>query len=73
MFRKTVLVKTVQRQRGETQAGSRKALEELRTLKVSVESWKLLATRVQAKLSQEEVDSFRDALRVYSTKAKVGK
>ena len=36
-FRKTVLLKTVQRQRGETQAGFRKALEELRTLKVSVE------------------------------------
>ncbi|KJZ70452.1 hypothetical protein HIM_10154 [Hirsutella minnesotensis 3608] len=70
-FSHTVLLKKVQRQQGDDQAGFRLALEELRGLKLSIESWKLLSQRVQAKLSQREVDTFDAALRIYSKKARV--
>ncbi|KAM4067595.1 PIF1-like helicase [Hirsutella rhossiliensis] len=44
---------------------------ELREVKLSIPSWNLLSSRVQARLTRSEVDSFRAALRVYSTKARV--
>ncbi|KJZ74108.1 hypothetical protein HIM_06354 [Hirsutella minnesotensis 3608] len=70
-FSHTVFLKKAQRQQGDGQAGFRLALEELRGLKLSIESWKLLSQRVQAKLSQREVDTFDAALRIYSKKARV--
>ncbi|KAM4060930.1 ATP-dependent DNA helicase PIF1 [Hirsutella rhossiliensis] len=59
------------RQAGDDQAQFRQALQELREVKLSIPSWNLLSSRVQARLTQSEVDSFRTALRVYSTKARV--
>jgi hypothetical protein len=71
LFDRTIFLTTVQRQAGDEQARFRQALQELREVKLSIPSWNLLSSRVQAKLTQSEVDSFRDALRVYSTKARV--
>ncbi|KAM4061960.1 PIF1-like helicase [Hirsutella rhossiliensis] len=71
LFDRTVFLTTVQRQAGDDQAQFRQALQELREVKLSIPSWNLLSSRVQARLTQSEVDSFRTALRVYSTKARV--
>ncbi|KAM4055583.1 PIF1-like helicase [Hirsutella rhossiliensis] len=70
-FDKTVFLSVVQRQCGDDQAAFRKALGELRLLQLSYESWKLLSGRVQAKLDDQEVARFADALRVYATKDRV--
>jgi hypothetical protein len=70
-FNKTVFLSVVQRQCGDDQAAFRKALGELRLLQLSHESWKLLSGRVQAKLNDQEVARFADALRVYATKDRV--
>jgi hypothetical protein len=70
-FDKSVFLKVVQRQRGDDQKAFRTALGELRLLQLSVESWKLLSGRVQAKLDDEEVARFSNALRVYATKDRV--
>ncbi|KAM4067412.1 PIF1-like helicase [Hirsutella rhossiliensis] len=59
------------RQAGDDQAQFRRALQELREVKLSIPSWNLLSSRVQSRLTQSEVDSFRAALRVYSTRARV--
>ncbi|XP_044717905.1 PIF1-like helicase domain-containing protein [Hirsutella rhossiliensis] len=48
---------------GDDQASFRKALGELRLLLLSHESWKLLSGRVQAKLDDQEVARFANALR----------
>ncbi|KAH7461808.1 hypothetical protein FOMA001_g3573 [Fusarium oxysporum f. sp. matthiolae] len=53
------------------QEAFRTALGELRLLQLSMESWKLLSTRVQAKLDDREVARFSSALRVYATKDRV--
>ncbi|KJZ70564.1 hypothetical protein HIM_10032 [Hirsutella minnesotensis 3608] len=66
-FDKTVFLKVAQRQRGDDQAAFRSALEELRLLQLSTESWKLLSSRVQAKLNDQEVAKFVNSLRVYAT------
>ncbi|KAM4062490.1 PIF1-like helicase [Hirsutella rhossiliensis] len=71
LFDRTVFLTTVQRQVGDDQAQFRQALQELREVKLSIPSWNLLSNRVQARLTQSEVDGFRTALRVYSTKARV--
>ncbi|KJZ68845.1 hypothetical protein HIM_11763 [Hirsutella minnesotensis 3608] len=71
LFDRTVFLTRVQRQAGDDQAGFRQALQELREVKLSIPSWNLLSNRVQAKLTQSEANSFRAALRVYSTKARV--
>lgn len=70
-FDKSVFLSVVQRQCGDDQAAFRKALGELRLLQLSHESWKLLSGRVQAKLDDQEVATFADALRVYATKDRV--
>ncbi|KAJ6436102.1 ATP-dependent DNA helicase PIF1 [Purpureocillium lavendulum] len=70
-FNHTVFLQKVQRQQGDDQAGFRLALEELRGLKLSIVSWKLLSQRVQAKLGLREVDAFEAALRIYGKKARV--
>jgi hypothetical protein len=71
LFDRTVFLTTVQRQTGDDQARFRQALQELREVKLSIPSWDLLSSRVQAKLTQSEVDRFKAAMRVYSTKARV--
>ncbi|XP_044717935.1 PIF1-like helicase domain-containing protein [Hirsutella rhossiliensis] len=71
LFDRTVFLTTVQRQAGDDQARFRQALQELREVKLSIPSWNLLSSRVQARLTQSEVDSFKAALRVYSTRARV--
>ncbi|KAJ3454665.1 hypothetical protein MRS44_013265 [Fusarium solani] len=71
LFDRTVFLTTVQRQAGDDQARFRQALQELREVKLSIPSWDLLSSRVQAKLTQSEVDRFKAAMRVYSTKARV--
>ncbi|KID81680.1 ATP-dependent DNA helicase PIF1 [Metarhizium guizhouense ARSEF 977] len=70
-FHKSVFLKVVQRQRGDDQKAFRTALEELRLLQLSVGSWKLLSSPVQAKLDDQEVARFANALRVYATKDRV--
>ncbi|EFY84461.1 ATP-dependent DNA helicase PIF1 [Metarhizium acridum CQMa 102] len=70
-FDKSAFLKVVQRQRGDEQKAFRTALGELRLLQLSVESWKLLSGRVQAKLDDQEVARFANALRVYTTKDRV--
>ncbi|KHO10893.1 Sec1 family protein [Metarhizium robertsii ARSEF 23] len=70
-FDKSVFLKVVQRQRGDELEAFRTALGELRLLQLSVESWKLLSSRVQAKLDDQEVARFANALRVYTTKDRV--
>ncbi|XP_044714726.1 PIF1-like helicase domain-containing protein [Hirsutella rhossiliensis] len=70
-FDKTVFLKVAQRQRGDDQGAFRSALEELRLLQLSMESWKLLSSRVQAKLDDQEVARFVNSLRVYATKDRV--
>ncbi|KAM4061451.1 PIF1-like helicase [Hirsutella rhossiliensis] len=69
--KETVFLSVVQRQCGDDQASFRKALGELRPLLLSHESWKLLSGRVQAKLDDQEVARFANALRVYATKDRV--
>ncbi|KID81673.1 ATP-dependent DNA helicase PIF1 [Metarhizium guizhouense ARSEF 977] len=68
---KSVFLKVVQRQRGDAQKAFRTALGELRLLQLSVESWKLLSTRVEAKLDDQEVARLTNALRTYATKDRV--
>jgi hypothetical protein len=70
-FNQTVELKQIQRQAGDDQAPFRQALQDLRAVKLSVSSWQLLCTRIQTKLSRAEIDSFRDALRVYTTHERV--
>ncbi|KAM4058363.1 PIF1-like helicase [Hirsutella rhossiliensis] len=70
-FDKTVFLNVVQRQRGDDQEAFRTALGELRLHQRSRESWKLLSSRVQAKLDDREVAKFDNALRVYATKDRV--
>ena len=49
----------------------KETLEHLRVGKCTVEDWILLSTRLQATLPAAEVESFKDALRIYSTKSEV--
>ncbi|KFG81452.1 ATP-dependent DNA helicase PIF1 [Metarhizium anisopliae] len=49
----------------------RRALEELRVYQVSQQSWQLLNTRVQNELTHNEVESFKDALRLYFRREEV--
>jgi len=51
----------------------RTALVELRSDSVSDLTWKLLLTRCKQGLSADEVVGFDDAIRLYGTRAAVGK
>ena len=51
----------------------RTALAELRSDSVSDSTWKLLLTRCKQGLSTNEVTGFDDAIRLYGTRAAVGK
>ena len=70
-FSRSVFLKKVQRQQGDDQAAFRRALEEVRLLRLSRKSWELLCTRLQSKMTSQEVGSFHSALRIYSTKEQV--
>jgi ATP-dependent DNA helicase PIF1 len=59
------------RQRGPEEEGFRETLEHLRVGKCDIEDWARLSTRLQATLPAAEVESFKDALRIYSTRLEV--
>src|SRR5271170_6682028 len=65
----------VMRQGGDDAESSafRTALAELRSDSVSDSTWKLLLTRCKQGLSTNEVTGFDDAIRLYGTRAAVGK
>lgn len=70
-FNETVILQQIVRQKGDGQAAFRDALNSLRHGRPSVEHWRLLCSRVQAQLSIEEVASFDDAVRIYTTNQQV--
>jgi len=51
----------------------RTALTELRSNSVSNSTWKLLLTRYKQGLSTDKVISFNNTIRLYSTRAAIGK
>jgi hypothetical protein len=72
-FDRTLQLTQLMRQQGEDPIAIqfREALTNLRMNALRQEDWRLLCTRVANVLSLEEVDSFRDALRVYYTNEEV--
>ena len=72
-FDRTLQLTQLMRQQGEDPIAIqfREALTNLRVNALRQEDWRLLCTRVANVLSLEEVDSFRDALRVYYTNEEV--
>ena len=70
LFSQTITLSVVKRQQGEdaVSRGFRQALDNLRINKATMRDWQLLTTRVQAKLSPEEVTLFEDAIRIYALK-----
>ena len=73
MFNKTVRLVQVMRQEGEGEVSTRFriALSELRSSRLSPQSWQLLSSRVMNGLSPDEVATFDSALRLYYTKEEV--
>lgn len=71
-FTLSIELKAVVRQRGEAQAGFREALDGLRNSNPTVDHWPLLSTRIQAALPLAEVETFKDALRIFPTNGAVG-
>ncbi|KAG5930874.1 hypothetical protein E4U60_006721 [Claviceps pazoutovae] len=57
--------------RRDSQAVFRQALQGLRIGRPSVADWHLLTTRVRGSLAHAEAESFRDAVHIYPTKARV--
>ena len=72
-FDRTVCLQQVMRQQGEDDISVkfRAALGELRSAKLSSESWGLLCTRIANQLSPDDFLAFDDALRLYYTTAEV--
>lgn len=72
-FDRTIRLTQVMRQQGEDETAIRfrTALSELRASRLSQSSWELLCTRVQNRLSPDEVASFQSALRLYFTNDEV--
>jgi hypothetical protein len=68
-----VFLTTIQRQAGDTEAPFRQALAELRELRVSEPSWRVLSSRCAVNLSIAELDTFSDAPAVYFKKLQVNK
>lgn len=68
-FDRTIRLAQVMRQHGNDAASNmfRRALSELRVSHLTVDSWKLLCTRVTNELSPNEVATFDTALRLYFT------
>ncbi|KAG6238494.1 hypothetical protein E4U24_007136, partial [Claviceps purpurea] len=66
-FLTTVELSQVVRQQRDSQAAFRQALQGLRI----VADWQLLTTRVRASLTHADAESFRDAVHIYPTKARV--
>lgn len=69
-YNRTITLDVVNRQQGDDAKSQsfRRALDNLRVNKVTTRDWALLVTRVQAKLTAEEVSSFDDAIRTYALK-----
>ncbi|KAG5974255.1 hypothetical protein E4U58_003401 [Claviceps cyperi] len=61
----------VVRQQGDSQAAFRQALQGLRIGRPSVADCQLLTTRVRGSLTHAEAESFRDAVHIYPTTARV--
>ncbi|KAF5578398.1 ATP-dependent DNA helicase PIF1 [Fusarium pseudoanthophilum] len=70
-FDKTVELKQIVRQQGDEQAPFRDALQGLRRGRPTVQHWRLLSSRVKSKLTEEEVATFDDALRIFPTNLQV--
>jgi ATP-dependent DNA helicase PIF1 len=72
---RTAVLDQVMRQGGDDAESSafRTALAELRSDSVSDSTWKLLLTRCKQGLSTDEVAGFDNAIRLYGTRAAVGK
>jgi ATP-dependent DNA helicase PIF1 len=70
LFDQTIALSVVKRQQGDDAESRRfrQALDNLRVNKVTLRDWELLSTRVQAKLSPDEVQLFEDAIRIYAKK-----
>jgi hypothetical protein len=70
LFDRTITLDVIKRQQGDDaeSRGFRQALDNLRVNKVTMGNWQLLSTRVQAKLTYEEIRSFDDAIRIYAHK-----
>lgn len=68
-FDRTIRLAQVIRQQGEDEISNRfrLALSKLRVSQLTVDSWKLLCTRVTNQLSPDEVSTFSTALRLYFT------
>jgi ATP-dependent exoDNAse (exonuclease V) alpha subunit len=73
MFDKTITLKQVMRQQGESeqQVQFRALLGRLRDYACTKDDYILLSSRVQQKLSVEEVAKFQNSVRLYATKKKV--
>lgn len=70
-FSKSIELTQIVRQSGEDQKAFREALDGLRNNNPTIAHWRTLSSRVQTVLSQEEVRSFDDAVRVYAKNAQV--
>lgn len=70
---RTVRLSQLMRQDGDDEETLqfRRALEELRVYQVSRRSWQILNTRVQNELTITEIESFKDALRLYFRREEV--
>ncbi|KAJ3459135.1 hypothetical protein MRS44_015208 [Fusarium solani] len=70
-FDSTVQLQQVVRQQGSDQAPFRNALQGLRSGKPIPDHWQLLCSRVQSKLTDDEIATFHDAVRIYPTNQQV--
>ncbi|KAF5711868.1 ATP-dependent DNA helicase PIF1 [Fusarium mundagurra] len=70
-FEQSVELKQVVRQQGDDQAAFRDALQGLRSRRPTAEHWRLLSSRVQSKLTEDEIATFDNAVRIYPTNAQV--
>lgn len=70
---KTVRLEGIMRQQGPDQAAFRDALTAVRTMSCTRDMWDLLSTRCRfhASMTEEEIHSFQDAVRIYTTNAQV--
>jgi ATP-dependent DNA helicase PIF1 len=67
LFNKTIELTELMRQ-GPNEAPFRRALEELRNGKVSMQSWQLLLSRVRSTLTIAEQQTFKDAVQLVLTR-----
>lgn len=72
-FDRSITLTKITRQQGAEQAAFRTALSHLRRNRVTVDDWKLFASRIQAKLrtTNEDLSRFDLAIRIYPKKEQV--